>query len=308
MVGEAIEQLLVILSTWTPGECLVLELSAHSPSDLKDWFMELIFASDETDHSRINDPLPKWHDPGHGWANGKRFKFPPEAAMWRLFDEITPTLSKACPHVSVGTSLIIRRQLRRHLNAWALRQILHRLYQLKDSKYEPWGFSNNQGAETKKTEGIVANRFASHSRTSVELSLAFMVDAQYFFSSCKSGWMWERLRSLALTSPVLRDPEMDPKMIAKIDGLLYQAGLTAVRMPALQTMVLWNGGCDNACAFIYQAAGRGPRITWRSSWPFVISSPVEKLPVEVVYPRSLWQIRREFNAFRESLPVLPDGS
>ncbi|KAB5576396.1 hypothetical protein GE09DRAFT_1095565 [Coniochaeta sp. 2T2.1] len=171
-----------------------------------------------------------------------------------------------------------------------------------------------------------------------------MVDAHYFFSSCKSGWMWERLRSLALTSPVLRDPKMEPKRTAEIDGLLYKAGLTALRMPELQTMVLWNGGWDNACAFIYQTNGRGPRITWLSNWPSVISSPVEKvwrqvalqnspvfmridykpvyepvwnhgdaiyhlkLPVQVVDPRSLWQIRREFNAFHESLPVLSDGS
>jgi hypothetical protein len=170
--------------------------------------------------------------------------------------------------------------------------------------------------------------FASRSLDLEELAISYMVNAEDFFQACTPAWTWQRLQSLAITSRLLRNTAGSRR---KIDTLLYKAGITALQMPRLHTLVLWNGTKGNACAFIYHAGRHGANITWRGTWDMELSPRVVTawqrvafeihsyelrvgkeqvqvqggigshgdaihhlgLPCRVVEPASLWQIRRE---------------
>jgi hypothetical protein len=158
--------------------------------------------------------------------------------------------------------------------------------------------------------------------------VSYLSNAEDFFGACLPTWTWEHLRSLALTSALLQPAGSR----ANIYALLSSAAAAALRMPRLQTLVLWNGRRGNACAFAYhhQHQGRGrPHIAWRSTWDLELTHTVveawqtvasqarpselgiEKqdipggvdshgdaihhlaLPCPVVAPASLWQMRRE---------------
>jgi hypothetical protein len=182
-----------------------------------------------------------------------------------------------------------------------------------------------QGEAFRVIDPSVGAAFAQRSRRLEQLSVSYMVNAEDFFQACKPTWTWPYLQSLALTSQLLR-PTGNRQ---EIDALLYEAGITALQMPKLQTLVLWNGGKGNACAFIYYADRNHASVTWRGTWDVQLSRPVVEvwervaserqfgalrvskeqvrdaigshgdaihclsLPVRVVTPASLWQIRRE---------------
>ncbi|KAK4122380.1 hypothetical protein N657DRAFT_664952 [Parathielavia appendiculata] len=121
--------------------------------------------------------------------------------------------------------------------------------------------------------------------------------------------------SLALTSQLLQRTAS----FQKIDALLYEAGSTALQMPGLRSMVLWNGGEGNACEFIYRTDSAHASVNWRSMWDMELSPRVVEiwqhvafescslalrvgkhrlrgvigLPCQIVTPASLRQIRRE---------------
>lgn len=154
-----------------------------------------------------------------------------------------------------------------------------------------------------------------------------MADALQFFQARLPLWTWNHLQSLALTSRLLTRTAANQ---GEISDLLQDAGEAALCMPRLHTMALWNGGKEEACAFIYCKGCHNPSITWRGTWdlklePRVIQAwemvaskytsgelRVEKqplycgvvnshgdtihhldLPPGVIDPVSLWQIRRE---------------
>jgi len=83
----------------------------------------------------------------------------------------------------------------------------------------------------------IAEAFAARSVDLEQLSVAYMVNAEYFFGHAarNSSWTWHHLKSLALTSQLLQD---SPQSHKRIDDLLYLGGITAVRMPKLQTFAL----------------------------------------------------------------------
>jgi hypothetical protein len=171
----------------------------------------------------------------------------------------------------------------------------------------------------------VGAAFASKSLGLEQLAVSYMVNAEDFFRACQPTWTWQRLQSLALTTQLLRPTGSRQE----IDALLYEAGLAALRMPKLRTLVLWNGGRENACAFIFHVDGHRASVTWRGTWDMGLSRRVVEvwervaserqlcvlrfskeqvcdaigshgdaihhlgLPVQVVTPISLWQIRRE---------------
>ncbi|KAM5348805.1 hypothetical protein ACJ41O_008628 [Fusarium nematophilum] len=174
--------------------------------------------------------------------------------------------------------------------------------------------------------------FASRSLDLEQLSVSYMVNAEDFFQACEPTWTWQRLRSLALTTGLLRPAESR----REVDALLYKAGITALRMPRLHTLVLWDGAEGNACAFIYHSGRDRAYLTWRSTWDMELSPRVVEvwqsvalerhpcvlrvskqqvdgvigshgdaiyhlgLPCQVLAPASLWQIRREEVASRFS--------
>ena len=160
------------------------------------------------------------------------------------------------------------------------------------------------------------------------LSASFIVDARHFFQARQSTWVWNKLTSLTLTSRILSSD----KDLEEINDTLQAAAVTAVKMPMLNTMELWNYGRGLACVFRYQVPrGKRPTITWRGNWdillePRVIQSwqavtlePAASLElrvvkelldanihmkshgdaihhlglVQVVHPVSLWQIQKE---------------
>ncbi|KAL7913358.1 hypothetical protein GGI35DRAFT_475244 [Trichoderma velutinum] len=170
--------------------------------------------------------------------------------------------------------------------------------------------------------------FAKKSRGLKHLAVSFMVDAKDVFRHCKPSWTWPQLKSLALTSQLLRD---DLDAHSKIQDLLCRAAALAKRMLKLDTFVLWNGAKGDACAFIYRVKGLDVSITWRGTWRLEMRRDVVeawksvasirsyrqlgirqerieravncvgdaihylKLPSQVAEPASLWQMRREGN-------------
>ncbi|OBT70758.1 hypothetical protein VF21_10169 [Pseudogymnoascus sp. 05NY08] len=103
-----------------------------------------------------------------------------------------------------------------------------------------------------------------------ELSISYMINAEDFFpaSPPRRYWNspppgpWERLQSLALTSQLLQ-PTIDHP---ETNALLHRAGISALQMPKLHTLVLWNGTRGFAAAFIYRVHRDCASIAWRGTW------------------------------------------
>ncbi|KAJ4269944.1 hypothetical protein NW762_001615 [Fusarium torreyae] len=90
-----------------------------------------------------------------------------------------------------------------------------------------------------------------------------MADAGYFFAARQDSWTWDKLTSLALTSRVLTHDAN----ISDINNMLRDAAATALKMPRLDTMELWNGRRGVAMLFRYQRArdGQSAIITIRGT-------------------------------------------
>jgi hypothetical protein len=118
----------------------------------------------------------------------------------------------------------------------------------------------------------VSRAVANASLELEHLSASFVVDASYFFHAREPSWKWPNLTSLALTSRLLA-PDESP---IEIDNMLRTAAATAMKMPNLETMEIWNGQVGLAMLFRYQQAGGGRPavITWRGTWEFALRSPV----------------------------------
>jgi len=159
-----------------------------------------------------------------------------------------------------------------------------------------------------------------------ELSALFVVDAKDFFKACPRDWTWGHLHSLALTTRFL-----DVEKFGQNDSndLLLAMSTLVLRMPLLETFVLWHGRNDNAGAFIYTRSEKCAHVVWRGNrhldfspevleaWSNVAKfhsselirvrheGIIEKircrgdaiyyldLPCQVIEPTSLWQIRME---------------
>lgn len=170
--------------------------------------------------------------------------------------------------------------------------------------------------------------FARKSLRLEHMAVSFMVDAKDVLRHCKPAWTWPQLKSVALTSQLLRN---NPDTHSSLEDLLCRAAALAKRMPELDTLVLWNGAKGNACAFIYRVKGCRVSITWRGTWRLEMSPKVVeawnsvaltrswheiemyqervvgvvncvgdaihhlRLPCQVAEPASLWQMRREGN-------------
>jgi len=123
----------------------------------------------------------------------------------------------------------------------------------------------NQVHPTRIVDPRVGAAFASRSLDLEHLSVAYMINAEDFFQACNSTWIWERLESLSLTSQLLKYHER-PGDQMRINALLHAAGMTALRMPKLHTMVLWNGIKGSAFAFIYRVDRGAAFLTCRGTW------------------------------------------
>ncbi|KAH6632554.1 hypothetical protein F5144DRAFT_489282, partial [Chaetomium tenue] len=193
----------------------------------------------------------------------------------------------------------------------------------------PWQQQREELEFYRIVDPRIGMAFAARSVAFEQLSVAYMVNAEDLFSHAarNSSWTWHHLKSLALTSQILRDTLRSRR---GIDDLLYLAGNTVSRMPKLQDFALWNGIKGEACAFIYRRDGGRASITWRGTWDLELSPRVVNawqcvamdshlcgalqigkqrvhsaigshgdashclhLPCPVVAPASLWQMQRE---------------
>ena len=81
---NAIWTLFSLLSSWS-GERLTLELSAHSPSDLRHWFKALNSRENDTTWSGSRTLQSQPNDPIHGWEDGQQVRQAGEDAITRVF-------------------------------------------------------------------------------------------------------------------------------------------------------------------------------------------------------------------------------
>ena len=90
LITTALLDLFSTLSTWEPTANLLLDISAHSPSDSEHWFKYLTFGpdipSDEYDRGRYPEQsmLAKLDDHQHGWTAGSRDSVPSGLAIHKV--------------------------------------------------------------------------------------------------------------------------------------------------------------------------------------------------------------------------------
>lgn len=132
--------------------------------------------------------------------------------------------------------------------------------------------------------------FAKKSRQLEHLSVAFLADACHFFDACQPHWKWHQLRSLALTSRMMR--KTNPLQIRRI---LEAAAESALNMTELETMTLWNGARGEACAFVW--CRQSASISWRTTWDSKLEPSVLDAWKWVAYKYS----RHEFKVNMELL-------
>lgn len=120
------------------------------------------------------------------------------------------------------------------------------------------------------------------------LSASFLIDARHFLPALLSPsasigtGSWSKLASITLTSQLLTPSSSG----SVVNELLEVAATAASRLPALDSMRLWNGGKEVACVFRYQAPSSlaSPRngdqqvssaeITWRATWDLSLEARV----------------------------------
>ncbi|KAJ4003549.1 hypothetical protein NW752_012169 [Fusarium irregulare] len=139
IIGQAIDTVTSILSTWETEGPLTLDLNATSPSDTNYWAKNFRF---DDDHD-ADAPIPEtgWHDPIHGWQKGVQTDPPEFSELQQLFMPVVlgrPTESP--PPITAVTCLMIRRQFRRYFVPSILDPLLGRFHRLTDLIYEPWPF------------------------------------------------------------------------------------------------------------------------------------------------------------------------
>ncbi|KAI5861472.1 hypothetical protein GGS23DRAFT_606331 [Durotheca rogersii] len=299
---KGIEKLFRILSTWKLANGLTLELNAYSPSDSDHWFKNYYFTSsndgngDATSTHFTQETNRKWHNPEHDWANGRQHTTPPSFVKRHL----PQTLKRISAFEDFSEDIVAALGGAVPASSWS------------------WSFLSHTApgailvSASRVVEPQLGAAFAARSLDLEQLSVSYMVNARDFFQACTPTWTWERL---------------DRK---EIDALLFNAGITALRMPKLQTLVLWNGHTENACAFIHHTGKDHASVAWRGTWNMDLSPRVVELwrrvafeghsrhalrvdkqrargvieshgdaiyhlnfPCQVVSPVSLWQIRKE---------------
>ncbi|KAF5008200.1 hypothetical protein FDECE_5533 [Fusarium decemcellulare] len=140
------------------------------------------------------------------------------------------------------------------------------------------------------TTPLVGAAFAARSRQLEHLSVAFLADAYHFFNACKPYWRWHQLRSLTFTSRMMHKTNQP-----RISKLLEAAAQSAINMPKLETMTLWNGAKGEACSFTW--CRQGASISWRGTWDLKLEPSVLTAWKVVAYEYA----RHEFTVNKELL-------
>ncbi|AEO62444.1 uncharacterized protein THITE_2038503 [Thermothielavioides terrestris NRRL 8126] len=138
IVSEGIWKLFHVLSSWnSEGQTCIasgfaLELNVYCLSYSKHWFKTSI------PNARSEDDDSNWHDPPHGWVNGRQVFLPPASAIPRLFGKIWIDIQKELPEADSVTRPIVRRQLRHTPYPSDFQAVLEQLSALEQPIFEPW--------------------------------------------------------------------------------------------------------------------------------------------------------------------------
>lgn len=153
--------------------------------------------------------------------------------------------------------------------------------------------SNLNPDRVRITTPAVGAAFATKSRQLKYLSVAFLADAYHFFDACQPHWRWHQLHSLTLTSRIMS--KTNPLQINK---LLTAAAQSALNMPKLETMTLWNGAKGEACAFTW--CRQDALISWRGTWDLKLEPSALNAWKTVAhkYARHEFTVNRELLAHR----------
>ncbi|KAK8012867.1 hypothetical protein PG991_010242 [Apiospora marii] len=150
LIKNTFESLFAALSTWYPKGSLVLDISAHSPSDSEHWFDYLTFRPDAPmDRSAEEEIEFGLRKQKHPIFLGNKLAHPAERIMNRVFETIMsegPFETDAeedqwwqdLPSVPAVTGILLRQQNRRRWKPKALARMLTRFPQLEEIHYEPW--------------------------------------------------------------------------------------------------------------------------------------------------------------------------
>ncbi|PHH89439.1 hypothetical protein CDD83_6044 [Cordyceps sp. RAO-2017] len=130
--------------------------------------------------------------------------------------------------------------------------------------------ADNGPVSPRKTPSRAVGRaLAKRSIPLVRLSASYLVDAGEFFRAVDPAWVWKSLVSLSLTSHHLVET-----LSADVSRLLVEAGTTALQMPQLRRMDIWNGSKGNAWIFSYEITDQHTMIKWRGTWHLALDSDI----------------------------------
>ena len=142
IIVEAVVKLFSVLARWDHNQHLTLELNAYSPSDSEHWFKTCYFGAPGEEKFDITPKSKDFHDPQHGWEDGRVVKPPADRALARPF--AIPygagfgTDEPRLPIVRAVTKFVLRRQCRRQIDPLMLSQLWCRLPRLEEISFEPW--------------------------------------------------------------------------------------------------------------------------------------------------------------------------
>lgn len=91
------------------------------------------------------DAAPRWHDPRHGWVDGRQVEVPGKSAILRLFAPLSFPQFQFLEQVHSVTGLVKRRQLRRQISPQNLGHLLKNLPRLETLVTSHGEFSGSRG-------------------------------------------------------------------------------------------------------------------------------------------------------------------
>ncbi|VTT73752.1 unnamed protein product [Fusarium fujikuroi] len=328
-IVDAFDNLFTTLSAWEPRGDLVFEISIYSPSDNQHWFKYISFSPDNDtgEPSRHgHEHGATVNDPAHGWVTGQPILAPEIMGEGPYYDDETEMQWwRSLPCVPVVGVVLFRQQTRRRWKPVAIANMLTRFPNIKELCCGPWrelgGMEKQTINGTKLIQSFpqmgslckltifenfddsypeiyqapaigvpsqdVSLKLARTSQHLEMLSASFMADASHFFLApqIQNSWTWSKLTSLALTSNVLTG-DADP---LRVNNMLGNAAATALRMPRLHIMELWNGRKGVAMLFRYKRAredGQPAIITIRGTSELALGTGVVEAWDMVAYQHS----------------------
>lgn len=171
IVGEALQNLFRILSSWGPSidptfGGLALELSAHSPSDSQHCFYGVHVQTLTRPGQLRNTPVrgrQARHVGTYSDVLGRSWTPPPDRELTergeyqRLHDELHVDFKKGLRSVTAVKSLTVRRHNQRRISLASLRYMMNRLVRLENVRLEFWQKIMSPSLDASVRAGIVLN-------------------------------------------------------------------------------------------------------------------------------------------------------